>query len=77
MKQWILEVGKFLSTTRTANAALGDAKKLTVACKELKESVSLQISKFDSSIVTHDKSLEALIILCEQRVALYHYLVFN
>lgn len=68
MKQWILEVGKFLSSTRTANAALGDVKKITEDCKGLKESVSLQIAKFDSSIVTQDKSLEALIILCEQRV---------
>ena len=68
MKQWILEVGKFLSTSRTANVALGDAKKLTEDCKGLKESVSVQILKFDSSIVTQDKSLEALIMLCEQRV---------
>ena len=68
MKQWLLRVDKRLANVQTAKTVSGDAKKLAEDCKTLKESVSLQISKFDDSIDLQEMSLEAMINLCEQRV---------
>ena len=68
MKQWLLKVDKLLANVRAANAGSGDVKKLSEDCKALKESVSLQIAKFDDSIDLHEMSLEAMINLCEQRI---------
>ena len=68
MKQWLLRVDKLLSNVKAANTVSGDASKLSEDCKALKESVSLQISKFDDSIDPHNMNLEAMINLCEQRI---------
>jgi uncharacterized protein YhaN len=68
MKQWLLRVDKLLANVQTAKTVFGDAKKLAEDCKTLKESVSLQISKFDDSIDLEEMSLEAMINLCEHRV---------
>ncbi|MDY6837389.1 MAG: AAA family ATPase [Thermodesulfobacteriota bacterium] len=70
MKQWLLRVDKLLANVQAANTVSGDAKKLTEDCKDLKASVSLQISKFDESIDLQEMSLEAMISLCEQRIEL-------
>ena len=70
MKQWLLRVDKLLSNVQTANTVSGDAIKLSEDCKAIKESVSLQISKFDDSIDLQEMSLEAMINLCEQRIEL-------
>ncbi|GAI34853.1 unnamed protein product, partial [marine sediment metagenome] len=68
MKQWLLRVDKLLANVRSANTASGEASELAEDCKELKETISLQISKFDDSIDLQEMGLEAMINLCEQRV---------
>jgi uncharacterized protein YhaN len=68
MKQWLLRVEKLIANVQAANTVSGDAKKLAENCKSLKESVSLQISKFDSSINLQGMSLEGMINICEQRI---------
>jgi len=68
MKQWLLGAGRLLSNVKSANAVSGDAKKLAIDCKTLKQSISLQISKFDHSTDSHDMKLETLINLCEQKI---------
>ena len=68
MKQWLLRVDNLLANVQAANTVSGDAKKLAEDCKALKESVSLQISKFDDSINLPEMSLEGMINLCEQRI---------
>ena len=68
MKQWLLRVDKLLSNVQAVNTDSGDARILAEDCKALKESVSLQISKFDDSIDLKEMSLEAMINLCEQRI---------
>jgi len=68
MKQWLLRVDKLLSNVQTAKTVSGDAKKIAEDCKTLKESISLQISKFDDSIDLQEMHLEAMINLCEQRI---------
>ncbi len=69
MKQWLLRVDNLLANVQAANTVSGDAKKLAEDCKDLKELVSLQISKFDSSINLQEMSLEGMINICEQRIA--------
>ena len=68
MKQWLLRVDKLLANVRSANTASSEASKLAKDCKELKETISFQISKFDDSIDLQEMGLDAMIILCEQRV---------
>jgi len=68
MKQWLLRVDKLLSNVQTVKTVSGDAKKIAGDCKTLKDSISLQISKFDDSIDLQETRLEAMINLCEQRV---------
>jgi uncharacterized protein YhaN len=68
MKQWLLRVDKLLANVDTANTVSGEAAHLSEDCKTLKESVSLQIAKFDESIDLSEMSLEAMINLCEQRI---------
>ena len=68
MKQWLLRVDKLVANVQAANTVFGEAKNLAENCKALKESVSGQISKFDSSIRLRELSLEAMINLCEQRI---------
>ena len=68
MKQWLLKVDKLLTNVQAVNTVSGDAKKLAEDCKALRESVSLQISKFDNSINLQEMSLEAMLNLCEQRI---------
>ncbi len=68
MKQWLLRVDNILTNVQTAKTVSGDARKLAEDCKALKETVSLQISKFDDSIDLQEMSLDTMINLCEQRV---------
>ena len=68
MKQWLLRVDKLLANVQAANTVCGEAKKLAGDCKALKQSVSVQISKFDHSINRQGMSLEAMTNLCEQRI---------
>jgi len=68
MKQWLLRVEKLLVNIRSANTASSEADKLARECKELKEIIFLQLSKFDNSINLQEMGLEAMIHLCEQRV---------
>jgi uncharacterized protein YhaN len=68
MKEWLGRVDKLLSNVQTAHTVSGDARKLAEDCKALKESVSLQILKFDHAIDLIKMSLEAMINLCEQRI---------
>ena len=68
MKQWLLRVDNLLTNVQAANTVSGDAKKLAEDCKALKESVSLQISKFDNSINLQEISLEGMLNICEQRI---------
>jgi uncharacterized protein YhaN len=68
MKQWLLKVDKLIANVEAANTVSGDAKKLAEDCKALKESVSLQITKFDNSINLQKMSLEAMLNLCERRI---------
>ncbi len=68
MKQWLLRVEKLIANVQAANTVSGDAKKLAENCKSFKESVSLQISKFDSSIDLQGMSLEGMINICEQHI---------
>jgi len=68
MKQWLLRVEKLVTTIQSANAVAGDEQSLAEECRRLKETVSIQIIKFDESIDHREMSLEAMISLCEQRV---------
>ena len=68
MKQWLLRVDNLLANVQAANTISGDAKKLAEDCKALKESVYLQISKFDNSINLPEMSLEGMLNICEQRI---------
>jgi hypothetical protein len=68
MKQWLLRADKLLANVQSANTVSGDAEKLAMECKTLRETISLQIEKFDDSIDLQEMSLEAMISLCEQRV---------
>jgi len=68
MKQWLLRVEKLITHFQTARTISADAKTLVEDCKTLKESISLQIIKFDDSIDLQEMSLEAMINLCEQRI---------
>ena len=70
MKQWLLKAEKLVEKIQVAKSASTNEQNLTKSCQGLKQSVSHQISKFDSSIDTQGMgmSLEALISLCEQRV---------
>ena len=68
MKQWLLSVDKLLSNVQAAKTVSGDTKEIAEKCERLKESISLQISKFDNSMDLREMSLEAMINLCEQRV---------
>lgn len=69
IKQWLLRVDKLLSNVQAADTVSADAKKLAEDYKFIKETVSLQISLFDDSIEVQEMSLEAMINLCEQRIA--------
>ena len=68
MKQWLLRVDNLLANVQAANTISGDAKKLAEDCKALRESVYLQISKFDNSINLPEMSLEGMLNICEQRI---------
>ena len=68
MKQWLLRADKLIANIQSANVVLGDARKLALECKILRETISVQIAKFDDSINLQEMSLETMISLCEQRV---------
>ncbi len=68
MKQWLLRVENLVEKIQTAKSFSINEKNLAEECEQLKQTVSNQISRFDSSIETQGMSLEALISLCEQRV---------
>ncbi|MDY6973269.1 MAG: AAA family ATPase [Thermodesulfobacteriota bacterium] len=67
MKQWLLRVENLIEKVQTAKRYSSNEKNLAEECEQLKQTVSDQISKFDSSIDTQGMSLESLISLCEQR----------
>lgn len=68
MKQWLLRVDRLLSNVRAARVLSGDADKLTANRKALRETVALQIARFDHTADVDRMSLEAMISLCEQRI---------
>ena len=68
MKQWLLKVDHLLSNVRAARVVSGDAQKLTADCKSLRETIALQISRFDDTVDADRISLEAMVSLCEQRI---------
>jgi uncharacterized protein YhaN len=68
MKQWLLRVEKLLANIQSTNTASNEVNKLVEECKALKETISLQIFRFDDSIDLQEMGLEAMINLCEQRV---------
>jgi uncharacterized protein YhaN len=68
MKQWLLKVDKLIANVQAANTVSNDTKKQAADCKALKELVSHQISKFDTSIDLQEMSLEGLLNICEQRI---------
>ena len=51
-----------------ARVVSGEAQKLAAECKSLRETIALQIAKFDDTIDPDLMSLEAMISLCEQRI---------
>jgi uncharacterized protein YhaN len=67
MKHWLSNARNLLANVQSANVVSGDAKKLALECKTLKDTISLQIAKFDDSIDPQGMSLEAMMSLCEQR----------
>ena len=69
MKQWVLRMEKLITRVQSAHAIAADAQTLATDHQRLKESVSNQIARFDESIAWQKMSLEAMISLCEQRVA--------
>jgi uncharacterized protein YhaN len=69
MKQWLLKVDHLLSNVRAARVVSGEAQSLAANCQSLRETIALQISKFDGTIDPDKMSLEAMISLCEQRIA--------
>jgi uncharacterized protein YhaN len=68
MKQWLLKVEKLVTRVQSANAVAGDERNLILECERLKEAVSQQIKKLDTSIDLPGMSLETMLSLCEQRV---------
>lgn len=68
MKQWLLGVENLVIKIQTAKSFSTNEKNLTEECERLKQTVSNQILRFDSSIETQGMSLEALISFCEQRI---------
>jgi len=68
MKQWLLRVENLIEKVQTAKRYSANQQSLAEECEQLKQTVSGQIPKFDSSTDTQDMSLESLISLCEQRV---------
>ena len=68
MKQWLLKVDHLLSNIKSARVVSGEAQKLAEDCKSSRETIALQIVKFDDAVDPDQMSLEAMISLCEQRV---------
>jgi len=68
MKQWLLRVKNLVEKIQTSKGVSTNEKNLAEECGRLKQSVSNQIARFDSSLDIQGMSLEALISLCEQRV---------
>jgi len=68
MKQWLLRVENLIEKAQTVKRYSANEKNITEECEQLKQAISEQISKFDSSTKPQDMSLESLISLCEQRV---------
>ncbi len=68
MKQWLYRVEKLLANVTSAKKVGGEGQKLNEECENLKEGVSIQLSKFDGSMDHRDMGLETMIGLCEQQV---------
>lgn len=68
MKQWQLRVENLIKKLQTARLYSTNEKNLAEEREQLKQTVSNQISRFDSSTESQGMSLESLISLCEQRV---------
>lgn len=66
MKQWLLRVDKLLAHAHTARMVSIDEQKLSEKCKELKDSISLQLRAVSENKRREETSLEAMLTLCEQ-----------
>jgi len=69
MKQWLLKVDPLLSNVRAARIVSGEAQKLAADCNSLRKTIALQIARFDDTLDSGLMRLEAMIDLCEQRIA--------
>jgi len=69
MKQWLLKVEQLLLNVRSARLVSAEVENLTAHCNSLRESIGAQICKSDQTIDLEGMSLEAMISLCEQRIA--------
>jgi len=68
MKQWLLRVENLVKKIQTGKRYSTNEKNLAEECEKLKQTVSNQIYRFDSSAETQGMRLESLISLCEQRI---------
>ncbi len=68
MKQWLIRVENLIEKVQTTKRHSVNQNILSKECEQLKQTISDQISKFDSSTDMKDMSLESLVSLCEQRV---------
>jgi len=68
MKQWLLRVEKFRENAQSLLTITSEEQNLAAEYQKLKQVMALQIGAFNSSTDLQGKSLEAMILLCEQRV---------
>ncbi|HDR14506.1 MAG TPA: chromosome segregation protein SMC [Desulfobacteraceae bacterium] len=68
MKQWLLRVEQLLSNVRSARLVSAESRNLSAQCNALRETIAVQLSRFDETIDPGGMSLEAMISLCEQRI---------
>lgn len=68
MKEWLLRVYRLAENAQEVNSLSDKTLKVAGECHRLKESISIQVKKFDPSINSENLSLESLLLLCEQRI---------
>jgi uncharacterized protein YhaN len=69
MKQWLLRVEKLVTHVQSTDAVAENGRKLAAECGHLKAIIARQIETFDSSLDHREMNLEAMLALCEERVA--------
>lgn len=69
MKQWLLRVEKLLTKLQTTQTLLSNTQTLSQECTRLQASIAAQLHQFEPSLDTAPLSLEAMLNLCEQRLA--------